>query len=385
MAKIIRTPTRAEGGITPEEKARMSEISQKWIDLAMRTEPIEPGKIVPAVHALYEAAGLKRPRVVIVPSPLVMAFAYGASAWIWHCRKQDATRAATDDATRAATDDATDAATYDAMSPEEQAAKACRELAGLGGVMCATRWWPNYQGGNMWAAWASFLQAARDVLGLQLPQHARYQAWEDCALHGGFRVLHEEFCIVSDFPVQIHKDAQNRPHNANGPSHEWRDGWKLYHVHGVKIDGWIIEQPEQITVAKIDAERNAEIRRVMIEKYDTARYLLDSGARELQRDDYGVLYRKELDGDEPIVMVRVLNSTPEPDGHLTYQQAIEAFGSHAVHQRLDTMRQLGVHVDTEPRFKDYFLRVPPQMRSAHESVAWSFGKTVDQYAPSIES
>ena len=87
--KIVRTPTRAEGGITDDEKARMAVISQKWIDVAMRTDPIEPNKIVPAVHALYEAAGLKKPRVVIVPSPLVMAFAYGASAWIWHCRKQD--------------------------------------------------------------------------------------------------------------------------------------------------------------------------------------------------------------------------------------------------------------------------------------------------------
>ena len=82
MAKIIRTPTRAEGGITPEEKLAMDAIAQKWIGVAMRTDPIEQEKIIPAIHRLYEAAGLKKPRVVIVPSPLVMAFAYGAAAWI---------------------------------------------------------------------------------------------------------------------------------------------------------------------------------------------------------------------------------------------------------------------------------------------------------------
>jgi hypothetical protein len=43
--KIVRTPTRAEGGITDDEKARMAVITQKWIDTAMRTEPIEPNKI----------------------------------------------------------------------------------------------------------------------------------------------------------------------------------------------------------------------------------------------------------------------------------------------------------------------------------------------------
>jgi Zn-dependent protease with chaperone function len=71
----------------------------------MRTDPIDPAKIVPAIEGLYAAAKLKKPRVVIVPSPLVMAFAYGASAWIWHCRK-NGKDAATHDATRAATRDA---------------------------------------------------------------------------------------------------------------------------------------------------------------------------------------------------------------------------------------------------------------------------------------
>lgn len=391
MSKIVRTPVRAEGGITPDEKARMDVIAQKWIDVAMRTDPIEPDKIVPAIRALYAAAGLKQPRVVIVPSPLVMAFAYGAASWTWHCRKQNAaTRAATDDATRAATRAATYDATVDAtvaatVDPQKAAAAACLDIAGMGGLLCAQRWWNSYQGGNMWAAFPAYLAAARDVLGLRLPEHKKYQSWEDCALHGGFRVTHEEFCIVSDFPMQIHKDAQNRPHNDRGPSHEWRDGWKLYHIHGVRIDGWIIEQPERITVQAIDAERNAEVRRIMIEKYGTARYLLDSGARQLQRDDYGVLYRKEIPGDEPIVMVRVLNSTPEPDGHLTSAQAAEAFGEHAVRTRLETMKQIGVPVSGTPRFKDYFLRVPPTMRSAHEAIAWSFGRTAKNYAPSIET
>src|ERR1700679_3661100 len=132
--KIVRTPTRAEGGITPEEKLAMNEIAQKWIGIAMRTDPIEPDMIIPAIHALYDCAGRKRARIVIVPSPLVMAFADGAASWIWHSRKNSttddatydatvdatyaATRAATVDATvaatRAATDDATRAATYDA-------------------------------------------------------------------------------------------------------------------------------------------------------------------------------------------------------------------------------------------------------------------------------
>lgn len=78
----------------------------------------------------------------------------------------------------------------------------------------------------------------------------------------------------------------------------------------------------------IESERNAEIRRVKIERYGQSKYLLDSGARLLQTDDFGSLYRKDIEDDEPLVMVKVVNSTPETDG----------------------------------TFKDYFLRVDPQLR-----------------------
>ncbi len=118
MSKIIRTPTKAHGGITPEEKTAMDAISQDWIAEAYRTDPADPAQVKDAIDALYSFSKLKPPRVVLVPSPLVMALAGGAASWIWHCRKKGhsatvaATRAATYAATEAATDAATNAATY---------------------------------------------------------------------------------------------------------------------------------------------------------------------------------------------------------------------------------------------------------------------------------
>ena len=237
----------------------------------------------------------------------------------------------------------------------------------------------------MWASLPAYIQAARDVLGLDLPQFDPYQAWEDCAMEGGFRVMHEEFCLVSDFPLQIHKDDKNRPHNDAGPSHEWRDGWKLWHIHGVRVNEQIVMYPNTLTLEQIDAEMNAEVRRVMIERFGAERYLLESGAKPVQRDDYGVLYRRDVRDDEPIVMVRLLNSTPEPDGVLSQQEAEAIFGCDAVQRRLDTMRAIGHRVDNQPRFKAYMLRVPPDVKTAHEAVAWTFGKDSQSYAPSVES
>ena len=61
----------------------------------------------------------------------------------------------------------------------------------------------------------------------------------------------------------------------------------------------------------------------MIGRYGPKKYLEDSGATVIQEcasDHYLIglrsarLLRKEVPDDEPIVMVDLLNSTPEPDG-----------------------------------------------------------------------
>ena len=80
-------------------------------------------------------------------------------------------------------------------------------------------------------------------------------------------------------------------------------------------------------------------------------YLLDSGAEIRHYDQYGTLYVTEQSNDEQIVMVRVTNSTPEQNGE----------------------------------HRTYFLRVPPNMMTAREAVAWTFGLTTDEYFPQVES
>jgi hypothetical protein len=69
------------------------------------------------------------------------------------------------------------------------------------------------------------LAAFRDVLGLKLPAHKKLAQWEQFVIEGGMHVMHEEFCIVFDFPEIMRSDERNRPHCADGPSHRWRDGW----------------------------------------------------------------------------------------------------------------------------------------------------------------
>jgi hypothetical protein len=171
--------------------------------------------------------------------------------------------------------------------------------------------------------------------------------------------------IITERPVRLERDERGRLHSLSGAAIGYPDGWGVYAVHGVRVPADIIEQPASITPARIEAERNAEIRRVMIDRYGIAKYLLDSGAKEIHRDECGTLYRKELAGDEPLVMVKVINSSPEPDG----------------------------------TFKPYFLRVHPELRplldnnrvgdpqalTARNAVASLSGLRGEDYHPEIET
>ena len=64
-------------------------------------------------------------------------------------------------------------------------------------------------------------------------------------------------------------------------------------------------------------------------------------------DKWGTLWRMDIPGEEPMVMVELQNATPEPS------------------------RQ----------FKTYFLRVPRDVQAPHETVAWSFNRSPSDYDP----
>jgi hypothetical protein len=237
-------------------------------------------------------------------------------------------------------------------------AKSILEADALLGIKCSQLAYRMWQGGNQWSSWESFLTFFRYIAKLNI-DYTKYDAWEQLALHSGPRVVHPEFCIISDRPDTLLVDDQNRPHCETGPFCRWRDGTALYAVHGVRIPVYVIDNPQRITITAIDSEKNAEVRRVMIDRYKlfedvsgAAAYIRDAGGRRVDHDErYGTLWRREVSDDEAILMIEVVNSTPEQDG----------------------------------KFKRYWLRVPPETRTAQEAVAWTFGVNASDYAPQIET
>jgi hypothetical protein len=163
-----------------------------------------------------------------------------------------------------------------------------------------------------------------------------------------FYVTHREVLAVLRPAVRI---ADRQLHCEHGPAVIWPDGRCAYFWRGVRVSEKVVLRPFDLSAREIVSERNAEVRRVMVERYGPDRFIQDAGAQLVHTDETGALYRQDLEGDEPLCMVRVLDATPLPDG---------------------TRRA-------------YWLRVPPTVRTAREAVAWTFGLERDDYRPAIET
>lgn len=120
---------------------------------------------------------------------------------------------------------------------------------------------------------------------------------------------------------------------------------------GVTIDERIAFRPETITAEEVLQEVNAELRRVKMERMGFERFLQEANPEVLDSDTapggWRKLFRVEIKNDEPLVCVSV--------------------GCPSTARR-------------------YLLRVPPQMTTCHQAVAWTAGfDNPDDYAPLIET
>jgi hypothetical protein len=119
---------------------------------------------------------------------------------------------------------------------------------------------------------------------------------------------------------------------------------------GVPVSERVAFHPETLSASEILAERNAEVRRVMVERFGLDRFLEDANAQTLDVDrDAGgerKLLRVELDEDEPLVCVSVF--CPSTGRH-------------------------------------YFLRVPPTTKTCLEAVAWTANLAPKAYRPLLET
>jgi hypothetical protein len=201
------------------------------------------------------------------------------------------------------------------------------------------------------AEWSAAWSVARNL-------SSSIRQWLDCwrpfvdASEAGlwlFWVLEKSVLAVPRAVLRIQNDDQL--HCEDGPAVFWPEGARYYFLRGVQVPEWLVLRPELLRPHLIVGERNAEVRRIMLDRLGAERFVRRHGEAEVHADEYGTLYRIRFPNDEDLVMVKVVNATPEPNGS----------------------------------FKDYFLRVPPDVRTARGAVAWTFGMAPEDYEPAMQT
>ena len=166
----------------------------------------------------------------------------------------------------------------------------------------------------------------------------------------GWIVPHSRVCWLSEPCTKLERDAFGRAHCGTGAAITFPDGWQIHAWKGIVVPDWVIESPSRLTASAIDHPHDVWVRRCMIEIMTPDRFIAEGGADCFTSDEAGRLWRRRWwnradDSWDSWAAVEVVNGTAESDG------------SH----------------------KRYYLQVPPEVRSAREGVAWTYGLTEQQY------
>lgn len=172
----------------------------------------------------------------------------------------------------------------------------------------------------------------------------RANVWDSCLL--------SETALLVPVPRYHGLNEQNRLHRLDGPTISWSDGTAGHHVHGVSVPHHVIEEPSRITAEEARNQPNVEVRRIMIERMGFSRFLTEIGATVIDHDTDG--------RGMPRLLVHFFPNR---------WSELEAY----------------VEVTCPSTGHVYHLRVPPNIRKCAEAVAWTFGLSVEAYAPLLET
>lgn len=275
--------------LTKDQIDKFPEYVKKWVDIGLNTDECDVENAIKTIKEAYKIGGIEPPKFFIGPvnSPYEGALA------------EKILNEFADEKLNFKDGDELNKMVLDEI--EKRAGK----------IENVNLWNQVFGNSEYWISYIDYFQnEVPEVTGLDIVNPLK----ELCNYIGMWTPL-KDVAILQHRPKKIFRDEQNRLHNLNGYAIEYRGSCpfsSLYRIHGVAVTKKIIDR--DFDAKDIENESNVEVRRIMIDLYGQERFLTETNTVEVHRDDFGILYKKEFENDEPLMMVKVVNSTPEPDG-----------------------------------------------------------------------
>jgi len=266
--------------LTEEQKALIPVVRDKWIKIGLSTERANRPAAEAAVKEAYKAAGFEPAETCLwADSPLAGA----RLASIIHMfgdkfEKLREKKAPVEDWYKLA----------EKLTPEWKESKkredSIREV--LNNVI-----WGQYEAG--WLAFYDFF------IQIGVEEAKKLQGLMDVASNASWWWAFDHCTVLTERPTKLNLDEPDkRLHSDTDAAVAFPDGFALYYVHGVAVPEHVIMRPETITVDEIKKERNAEVKRIMREKFGDARYLREIKAKVI---DIDTIATDNTDPDSPTI------------------------------------------------------------------------------------
>ena len=161
--------------------------------------------------------------------------------------------------------------------------------------------------------------------------------------------LHKDDGPAYITPTRITWYRNGRKHGLDAD--KW--GSISYYYEGVRIPPHFYTKPDSLTITEVLAHPNTEVRYVGIKIVGMDRVLDSNNTTIIHKDKQKnqILFQIKGIFEEPVSYVKVVNSTQEPDG----------------------------------TYKDYYLCVPPTVKTCQQAVAWTFRLEEQEYQPEQET
>ena len=219
--------------LTKKQEALIPKIRDEWVNFALfEGDDIDREAVYKGIDFIYELSDLKKPIKIIVDSPLAVQYA------IVHAKallgKQ--VRSQVDSQVAAQVDSQVDS------QVRSQVRSFTYET--LGGR----------------AGWTAYLEYFREI-GL-----FKYEKWDELVRYtksGQFMGVYlNGLAVVCRRPMAVRRDDTLRLHNDQKPAIEWRDGYKLYFLHGQPFEEklWKRITSQKMTLKEVMEMRNADER-----------------------------------------------------------------------------------------------------------------------------
>lgn len=136
-----------------------------------------------------------------------------------------------------------------------------------------------------------------DVCGWTNSILSRFELEETLIKSCNYVWWHENVLAISDRPSVLNRDREGRLHCETGPSIAYRDGWSLWHWHGVAVPSEWITNRKKLSPKTALTHTNIEQRRAALEIVGWPRVLRELKAKVIDEHSdpqYGSLLEVKL-------------------------------------------------------------------------------------------